>query len=58
MQDIGYNDRNALTGLGTLTFLIFLYFIRCVLILILKFFLLITNSKFGGKKLFKRLKSN
>ena len=56
MQDIGYNDRNALTGLGTFTFLIFLYFIRCGLILILKIYLLITKSKYGGKKLYKRFK--
>ena len=58
MQDIGYNDRNALTGLGTLTFLIFFYLIRCGLILILKVYLLITKSKNGGKKLYKRLKSD
>jgi hypothetical protein len=38
MQNIGYQNRNALYGLGTFTFLIFLYFLRLGLVAVIKYF--------------------
>ena len=37
MKDIGYDDRNAFSGLKTLTFVLFLYFTRVFFSLILGF---------------------
>ena len=37
MKDLGYNDRNAFSGLKTLTFVLFLYFTRVILSLIIGF---------------------
>jgi hypothetical protein len=55
MQDIGYSNRNAVYGLGTFTFLIYLYAIRCVLVLIIKIILKISKKKCIKKKQMKKL---
>ena len=57
MQDIGYSNRNAVYGLGTFTFLIYLYAIRCILVLIIKIILKISKKKCIKKKKMKKLKS-
>ena len=36
MQDIGYSSRNCVYSLGTFTFIIYLYFIRLALVIIIK----------------------
>jgi hypothetical protein len=57
MQDIGYQNRNAIYGLGTFFFLIYLYFIRCGLVLILKVCSKIPKKrcKYAKKKYIKNL---
>ena len=53
MQDIGYSNRNAVFGLGTFTFLIYLYFIRCALVLIIKIIRKLSKKKCIKKKQIK-----
>jgi hypothetical protein len=50
MQNIGYQNRNAVYGLGTFTFLIFLYFFRLALVIIFKLILKISKKKIKNKK--------
>lgn len=45
MQDIGYQNRNAIYGLGTFYFLIISYFIRCGLVLLLNIYIIICKKK-------------
>ena len=58
MQDIGFDKRNALFGLGTFTFLICFYFLRCGFMLLIKVYLTLTKQKYGGRKFYKILKKN
>ena len=53
MQAIGYNERNAFKGLGTLTFVVYLYFTRVFFTLLLAVFIKLTKGKFYGKQLKK-----
>ena len=39
MTDIGYNDRNAFSALGSVAIIIFIYFLKLITSLILKIFL-------------------
>ena len=50
MKNIGYDNRNALKGLGTFTFLIYLYFARLALVLIVKIILKISKSRKNKRK--------
>ena len=50
MQNIGYQNRNAVYGLGTFTFLIFLYFLRLALVIIFKLILKISKKKIKNRK--------
>ncbi len=36
MQDLGYDNRNAMLGLATFSFLIMIYFLRIILALLIK----------------------
>lgn len=49
MQDIGYSERNAFKGLGTLAFVVYLYFSRVIFTLLLGLFIIATKEKFYGK---------
>lgn len=44
MQDIGYSERNAFKGLGTIAFVVYLYFTRVIFILILRLFIYATDG--------------
>jgi len=51
MENVGYDERNAFKGMGTLSFVIYFYFTRVVLTLLLGLLIKITNKKFLGKQL-------
>ena len=55
MQNISYNNANAFLGLGSGTIYLIFYFLMIILICLLKFFILISQGKLGGKKLLKKL---
>jgi len=50
MQNIGYDNRNAMIGLGTFTFLIYLYFARLALVTIIKIIKKISKKRCIKKK--------
>ena len=52
MQNIGYDNRNAVIGLGTFTFLIIIYFIRLILAFILKIISLKFENRFYIKVIY------
>jgi len=52
MQNIGYQNRNALYGLGTFAFIIYLYFIRLGLVMLIKLYQKISKNKKKKNKLF------
>ena len=52
MQNIGYDNRNAVIGLGTFTFLIIIYFIRLILAFILKSLSLKFENRFYLKVIY------
>ena len=52
MQNVGYQNRNALYGLGTFTFVIYLYFIRLGLVMLIKIYLKISKKRSLKKKCF------
>ena len=56
MQDLGYSERNAFKGLGTLTFVINWYFVRVLFTLLLGLLIYATKEKFYGKYLKKLYK--
>jgi len=45
MQNIGYKYRNSYQSLGALAFILFLYFIRVIISVILKLLILILRQK-------------
>jgi len=51
MQNIGYNERNAFKGLGTLTFVVYLYFSRVFFTILIGLLIKLTNGKFYRKRL-------
>ncbi len=57
MQDVGFDNRNAMLGLSTFTFLIILYFIRVVLSLLMKILMTIFRGRFYTKKIYKKVSS-
>jgi hypothetical protein len=57
MQDVGFNNRNAMLGLSTFTFLIILYFIRVALSLLMKILMTIFKGWFYTKKIYKKVSS-
>jgi hypothetical protein len=57
MQDVGFENRNAMLGLATFTFLIIIYFIRVSLSLIMKILVIIFKGKFYTKKIYKKVSS-
>ena len=57
MQDVGFENRNAMLGLATFTFLIIIYFIRVALSLILKILVIIFKGKYFTKKIYKKVSS-
>ena len=46
MQIIAFNDRNTVTGLGSATIYLFVYFGQCILVLILKIVIKITGERY------------
>ena len=46
MQDIGYDNRNAMMGLATFTFLIIIYFLRVIFAGLMKVFSLAVGGRF------------
>ena len=46
MQDVGFDNRNAMLGLATFSFLIMIYFLRILLVLLMKFVCKILDGKF------------
>ena len=44
MQNIGYSERNAFKGLGTLAFVVYLYFTRGLITLLLGMFIYATDG--------------
>ena len=46
MQNIGYNSRNAMIGLGSFTFFIFIYLFRIMFALLMKMICLIFSGRF------------
>ena len=57
MQNVGFDNRNAMLGLATFTFLIILYFARVVLSLIMKILMIIFKGKFFTKKIYRIVSS-
>ena len=55
MQIINYSDRNAFTGLSSVSIFIFIYIINVLLVSILKSYISITKGKFGGLWLYNYL---
>ena len=55
MQNVSYGDRNAFTGLSSVTVYIFTYILNLFLALILKFYLTISHGKYGGQRLYNYL---
>ena len=53
MQNVGFDNRNAMLGLATFTFLIIIYFIRVFLSFFMKILVLIFGGRFYTKKLYK-----
>jgi len=46
MQEVGYDNRNAMLGLATFSFLIMIYFLRILLVLLMKLVCKILGGKF------------
>jgi hypothetical protein len=53
MQNVGFDNRNAMLGLATFTFLIIIYFIRVFLSFFMKILVLIFGGRFYTKKIYK-----
>ena len=47
MQNVGYDNRNAMIGLATFTFFIFIYFMRIFLALIAKMISNVLGGRFN-----------
>jgi len=50
LRDLGYESRNAIMNLSTVALLIWLYYAKIVVFLILKMWTVITFGRCGGKK--------
>ena len=48
MQNIGYQNRNAMIALGTFTFALFLYFIQLILTILMFIYLTASFQKCNG----------
>ena len=46
MQEVGYDNRNAMLGLATFSFLIMIYFLRILIVLLMKLVCKILDGKF------------
>ena len=57
MQDVGFDNRNAMLGLSTFTFLIILYFIRVAISLFMMILMLIFRGRFYTKEIYKKVSS-
>ena len=51
MQDVGYDNRNAMLGLATFTFLIIIYFLRIFLVILMKLISKILRGRFYSKEI-------
>ena len=49
MQTISFNDRNAATGMGSVTIYLFIYIAQIILVIILKIIIKFTGNKFVKK---------
>jgi hypothetical protein len=58
MKNIGYDQRNFLISMGTISFVLILLLIRMIFALVVKLFLVASNGKFGGMKFYKILVKN
>jgi len=55
VQDVGYDQRNAMLGLATFTFLIILYFLRVFISLIMRIFVIIFRGRFYSKEIYEKV---
>jgi len=52
MQEVGYDNRNAMLGLATFSFLIMIYILRILLVLFMKLVCKILGGKFYSQKIY------
>ena len=55
MQDSGFDNRNAMQGLATFTFLIIIYFTRVILSLFMKILVCIFRGRFFTKEIYEKV---
>jgi hypothetical protein len=58
MQNIGYDQRNFLIAMGTISFVLVLLLIKIVIAFVVKIFLVKSKNQFGGIKFYKILVKN
>ena len=55
MQTISFNDRNAATGMGSVTFYLIIYFAQIILVALIKIIMMVSGERFLKKSLFKKI---
>jgi len=58
MQNVGYENRNAMLGLANFSFLIIIYFLRIFLVFLTKLINKILQGKFYSKEIYNFLSKN
>ena len=58
MQNIGYDNRNAMLGLATFTFLIIIYFVKLIIVILMKLISFILGGKFYSKYIYGYISKN
>ena len=58
MQSIGYDNRNFLVAMGTVSFVMILLLIRVIVASFVKLFLFASQKKFGGIKFYRFIVKN
>ena len=58
LQDVGYDNRNAMLGLATFSFFIMFYFLRILLALILMFISWLLEGEFYSKFVYEKISNN
>jgi hypothetical protein len=58
MKDVGYDNRNAMLGLATFTFLIIIYFLRLFLVILMKLISFILGGRFYSKEIYGYISKN
>ena len=55
LQDLGYQSRNTILNISTICIIIWFYYSKVLLVLILKLWVYTTKNRFNAKKLEKKL---